>query len=97
MDKTTFDLDAEDCAIIFKKDMSSELVLPEIKEDETVDFNENQNVFVAMAISASLNDPAFREIVGKRLDEMFAQVEASTEEVPPCDPSGCPGGCCGGE
>ncbi len=95
MDKTTFDLEAEDCAIIFKKDMSSELVLPAISDDETVDFEENQNVFVAMAISASLNDPKFREIVGAKLDEMFAEVEASTEEVPSCDPSDCGGTCCG--
>ncbi len=95
MDKTTFDLEAEDCAIIFKKDMSSELVLPNITDDETVDFGKNQNVFVAMAISASLNDPKFREIISKKLDEMFVQAEASSEEVPPCDPSDCGGTCCG--
>ena len=96
MDKTSFDLDANDCAIIFKEDMTTELILPKISDDETVEFETNQNIFVAMAISASMNDDAFRELVSQKLDEMLSYVEPSTEEVSSCDPSGCGTGCCGG-
>ena len=96
MEKTNFELEAEDCVIVFKKDMTTELILPEIADDESIDFKVNQNVFVAMAISASMNDAGFRKIVGEKLDEMFKMVESSNEKVPSCDPSDCDKGCCEG-
>jgi hypothetical protein len=60
-----------------------------------VEFEANQNIFVAMAISASMNDAAFRKLVSQKLDEILSTMEPSTEEASSCEPSGCDGGCCG--
>ncbi len=102
MEKTNFNLEADEAAIVFHKDMSTELILPKITDDETVDFEEYQNIFIAMAISASMSDPKFRELVGEKLNEMFKVVgssitvgQSSDEKVPSCDPSDCDKGCCG--
>jgi len=97
MSDNTFTLKDDGAAILFNKDMTTELVLPKMSDDETVDFSDNQNIFIAMAISAAMHDPEFRELIGKKLDVMFAKIEASDEVVPSCDsPEGGCGGCsCG--
>ena len=46
MDDTTFDLKADSAAIIFHSDMSTELILPKMDDEETVDFDTNQNIFI---------------------------------------------------
>lgn len=83
MDKTTFDLEANDAALIFKEDMSIEIVLPKIDDDEKIDVEKNQNMFVAIAIAASADNPMFRHVISNKMDEMLNGPQA-----------GC-GGCSG--
>ena len=71
MEKSNFELAADEAALIFKKDMSIEIVIPNMKDEETVDFEENQNMFVAMAIAASSDSPLFRQVIGEKLEEML--------------------------
>ena len=92
MEKTTFDLDAHEAALIFKKDFSIELVIPKMDDNEEVDFNENQNIFVAMAMAALADHPLQRQLVGAKLDEMLGMTK---DEGEGCSPEGCAGGCCG--
>ena len=90
MDKNTFELGDNDAAIIFKQDMSTEIVLPEMEDDEAISFEEHQNMFVAIAISGSMADEAFRKVISAKLDTMFKNTE---KEASSCDTddAGCPG------
>ena len=88
-----FELDADDAAIVFKKDMSTEIYIPKVKEDDLVNFDENQNVFVSIAIMSSMNDVEFRDLISKKMDELFTKM-TSEEEEEKCPPSNC-GSCCG--
>ena len=90
MDKNTFELGDSDAAIIFKQDMSTEIVLPEMANDEAISFEEHQNMFVAIAISGSMGDDDFRKVISAKLDTMFKKTE---EDAGSCDTddSGCPG------
>ena len=92
MDKTTFDLEADAAAIIFHKNMSSEIVLPDISDEETVDVYENQNMFVAMAILSLLDDEGFRKYVGAKLDDMLKTADNLKEDA--VDAEDCPAGGC---
>jgi hypothetical protein len=83
MEKTTFDLEANEAALIFKEDLSIEIVLPSVGDDEKVDVDKNQNIFVAIAIAASADNPMFRHVISNKMDEMLNGPQA-----------GC-GGCCG--
>jgi len=89
MDKETFELDANDAAIIIKQDMSTEIVIPKMDDADSINFEENQNIFITLAISGAMGDDDFRAIISAKLDEMFAQVD----ETASCDPNepGCPG------
>ena len=91
MDKNTFELGDNDAAIIFKHDMTTEIILPSMGDDDTVDFEKNQNMFVAIAISGSMSDENFRKIISDKLDVMFTKVEEEScdTEAPSCD--GCKG------
>ena len=96
MDKNTFELGANDAAIIFKQDMSTEIMLPKMGDEETIDFDTHQNMFIAIAISGAMADDDFRKIIGAKLDTIFT---AAKEEGATCDVSddqdpGC-GGCQG--
>jgi len=96
MDKETFELGLNDAAIIIKQDMSTEIVIPKMEDEDSITFEENQNVFVALAISAAMSDDNFRAVISAKLDEMFTKVE----EDGGCDtdsPDGpiCPTGCQG--
>lgn len=97
MDKTNFDLEATSAAILFHQDMSTELILPKMGDEEQVDFEANQNLFIAMAIVSLLDDAGFREYVGTKLNTMFETAEALNEDVVECSPTSCAGGCCGKE
>ena len=90
MDKNTFELGDNDAAIIFKQDMSTEIMLPDMGETETINFDEHQNMFVAIAISGAMGDDDFRTVIGSKLDAMFRKTE---EDGSSCDTddSGCPG------
>ena len=97
MESTEFNLDATSAALIFNQDMSTELVLPKIEDTETVDFEENQNLFIAMAIASLLDDQGFRNYVAAKLETMFETMDdikssaeggcsgcACTEDSKPC-------------
>lgn len=71
MEKNTFDLGAGEAALIFKEDMSVDVILPKMDDTETVDMENNQNMFVAMAIAASTDNPMFRHVISNKLDEML--------------------------
>jgi len=89
MDKETFELGANDAAIIIKQDMSTEIVIPKMEDEDNITFEENQNVFITLAISAAMSDDDFRALISAKLDEMFTK----TDEDASCDPNdpGCPG------
>ena len=98
MDKNTFELGDNDAAIIFKQDMSTEIMLPNMGDDETIDFDKHQNIFVAIAISGAMGDDDFRKVIGAKLDAMFTKVEEEKVDEDGCDTDtpGC-GGCKGCE
>lgn len=91
MNNDEFKLDALDAAIVITKDMSVNMYLPKISDEETVNVDDNQNVFVIMAMMMSLDDPEFREWISKKIDMILAASDAM------CTPpeGGCDGGCCG--
>ena len=95
MDKNTFELGDNDAAIIFKQDMSTEIMLPNMGDDETIDFEKHQNIFVAIAISGSMGDDDFRKVIGAKLDTMFNkadEMKAADEDTSSvCPSSGCAG------
>jgi len=89
-----FELDDDDAAIVFKKDMSTELYIPHAGEDDAqVSFEEDQNIFVAIAIMAATNDKEFRELITRKMDEIFSKVDPAEDEEG-CPPSNCDS-CCG--
>lgn len=88
MEKTNFELDGKDCALVLKSNMEIEIVLPKFTDDEVVDFDENQNVFVAMAIASLFNDDDFKEMVGERIDDMMSQFTEGS-----CCSGNCGPGC----
>ena len=81
MDDTTFDLKADSAAIIFHSDMSTELILPKMDDEETVDFDTNQNIFISMAIVSLLDDEGFRKYVGTKLETMLETADALREDT----------------
>ena len=94
MDKETFELGLNDAAIIIKQDMSTEIVIPKMEDEDSITFEENQNVFVTLAISAAMSDKNFRELISAKLDEMFTEADKAGEcdadqEDPSC--GGCKG------
>jgi len=94
MDKNTFELEDNDAAIIIKADMSTEVVLPKMGDDENISFEEHQNVFITLAISGSMGDADFRKIIQNKLDEMFTKTADECGDESPCCPSdggGCQG------
>ena len=82
--ETTFTLADNDCAIIFKQDMSTEMMLPDMGDDEVINFDEHQNMYLALAVVGSMGDEDFRKIISSKLDEMFESMDAVAEEVPTC-------------
>jgi hypothetical protein len=89
-----FELGADDAAIVFKKDMSTDLYVPNGgDENAQVNFEEHQHIFVAIAIMASTNDQEFRTYISRKMDELFTKVEP-TEDAEVCAPSSCDS-CCG--
>jgi len=94
MDKTTFDLEDTSAAIIFHKDMSTELMLPKMSDEETVAFDDNQNIFIAMAIVSLLDDEGFRKYVGDKLEIMLETADALREGDEDTVDVDCPSGGC---
>jgi hypothetical protein len=97
MDKTTFDLEATDAAMIFHSDMGTELILPKMDDEETVEFDTHQNIFVAMAIVSLLDDDEFRTFVQNKLEVMLETADAlkeGDEDTVDVEAEACPAGGC---
>ena len=79
-------LGPEDAAIVFRKDMSVEMILPNLPDDIEIDYEEYQNFYVTIAIMSSLDDPEFRRVIGKKIDEILtdAAEEAAGIDIPKC-------------
>jgi hypothetical protein len=97
MSEQTITLGEKDCAMIFKQDMSSELIIPKFADEEPITWEENQNMFLAIAISAAMSDADFRAVISKKIGEIM---EKSHPETAACDPGDgsdkdCSAGCCG--
>ena len=92
-----FELEDADAAIIIKPDMTTELVIPKMDDDAEIKFDENQNIFITLAIGACMGDDDFRKLIQVKLDSMFENIEPVAADDS-CDPDeegpGC-GGCKG--
>ena len=89
MEKTNFDLDATSAAILFHKDLSTELILPKLDDEEVVDFEENQNLFIAMAVASLMDDDGFRNYVAMKLNTMMETADALREDEIQCGGCSC--------
>jgi hypothetical protein len=92
MPESTFKLDDRDAAIIIKHDMSTEVIIPKLDDAEHVTFEDNQNIFITLAISGAMSDDNFREVISAKLDEMFTKAEEdgvggfdAPDDTPDCD------------
>ncbi len=98
MDKETIEIGMNDAAIIIKQDMSTEIIIPKMEDEDNITFEENQNVFITLAISAAMSDDNFRALISAKLDEMFTKVEedgsCDTDSPDSPDSPDC-GGCQG--
>lgn len=79
----TPELDKGDCALIIKQDMTMELIIPDFDDNETVDWDKNQNVFVGMAISSSMSDEKFREYIKEKIDAIFKTADSLKKDDTP--------------
>lgn len=75
MPESTFNLDDKDAAIIIKHDMTTEVIIPKLEDSEHVAFEDNQNIFITLAISGAMGDDNFKELISAKLDEMFKKAE----------------------
>lgn len=91
MDKETIKIGMNDAAIIIKQDMSTEIIIPKMDDEDSINFEENQNIFITLAISAAMGDEDFRAIISAKLGTMFETLE-------PVEPDDCDtdGPSCGG-
>ena len=91
MKNNEFKLDAEDVALVIKKDMSTELYLPNLPDDVKLDPNDNQNVFVLIAINLAMRDQKFTEMISEKMDIIFATADmvSEEEEGKGCSPTAC--------
>lgn len=71
MSKQTFDLGDKDCALIIKQDMVTEMVLPIFEPDVLVSWEENQNMFLTIAIRAVMDQDDFRKIIADKIEEIM--------------------------
>jgi hypothetical protein len=76
-----YELAEEDAALVIKPDMTTELVIPKMDDDAAIKFEENQNVFICLAIGACMSDPDFRKIIQAKLSCMFETVEPGDGSV----------------
>jgi len=85
-----FELDPEDAAIIMKKDLSFEIILPKMEDDTIIDSDEHKNILAMMALGSLFKEPEFTKQINERIATMLAAMEAMEDEDSPC--GGCPGG-----
>jgi len=87
-DEKRYYLEKEDAAVVFHNDMSFEMVLPKMGDDDLVDINSN-TVFV-IALALCMRKPEFMKIVDEQRGMIAKQMEEGCD-AKGCD--GCPGGC----
>ncbi len=91
-EKKNFELDDGDAAVIIKADMTTELVVPKMDDEDEINFGENQNIFITLAIGACMGDDDFREIIQAKLNTMFETMDPPPTEPPPTEPEDAPDG-----
>ena len=88
-------LHEKDAALVFHDDMSFEMVLPKMGDDDMVDAN--SNTFFVIALALAMRKPEFIEMVDAQREDMRLQMEQGCPSGPEhaCGPDG---GCghCGG-
>ena len=89
MNDTTLDIPKDSAVLILNNDMSTRIALPAMKDGDTVDFDKNKNVFVAIAIAALLEDDEFKKLIETKLDTMIGGLDGDCGSESNC------GGCCG--
>ena len=87
MEKSDFQLGDMDAAIIFKQDMTTELILPNMSSEDVIDQKENPNLFLVLAISASLQDEEFSKLIYENLNKQMS--EAVIVPRCTCGPEDC--------
>ena len=75
MESKEFELGNEDAAIIFRKGEGIELILPKMTDKDVVDVVENNNIFVAMSIAASMKEKPFTDLIARKIDSMLRMAE----------------------
>jgi len=79
---TTFTLEDDACAIIIKKDMSTEMMLPNMSDDAVIEFEDHINIYVTMAIATGLSDGRLKGSITEIMDSMFKKMDEA--EQPSC-------------
>jgi len=85
-------LHEKDAAIVFHDDMSFEMVLPKMGENDVVD--SNSNTFFVIALALAMRRPEFMEMIDEQRSMMQKQMEEECSPAPEGGCSGC-GGTCG--
>lgn len=71
MKTNTYELGPDDAAFIVRKDMTIEIVVPKMEEQETINYEDNQNIFLVLATAAAVEEDKFQGVISEKLDEMF--------------------------
>lgn len=82
-------LDEKDAAIVFHEDMSFEMVLPKVGDEDMI--SSNSNTFFVIALALAMRKPEFMQIVDDQRAMMQRQMDEGCSAGPTC--GGCPGGC----
>lgn len=97
MNVDEFKLDDTDTALVIKQDMTTEMYLPKLDDNDAVSTEDNQNVYITMAIMLAMNDDDFRALIQKKINIIFQSLDTEEADNVDPDPSPCPGcpGCAG--
>ena len=82
-DEKRYYLEKEDAAVVFHNDMSFEMVLPKMGDDDLVDINSN-TVFV-IALALCMRKPEFMKIVDEQRGMIAKQMEEGCGGCSGCD------------
>ena len=80
MKKNTYELGPDDAAFIVRKDMTIEIVVPKMEEDETINYDDNENIFLVLAIAAAMEEESFQDVISDKLDEVFESLAGISDE-----------------
>ena len=74
---TSFKLEDNDCAIIFKESNELEIILPKF-EDEDAEVSEN--MLLAVGIVSLISTSEFQELLAKNMTKVIAMVDDKNEK-----------------